>query len=192
MDQIRLPIRLLPRKGPHIPAVVVIALMIAVGIPTTVRAVLYEFPTHPFLTLFCIVWMLIVGYLCVDWVSRLLPRSPLHHLEISGRDLSFRTIRRRESWQWSRLAAFKVVENDTGESVTYELVASPAPDGKGGTQACTIDVSAFLGWGESAVDAQALANWFNDLREDAVAGRLRDDSHIAVPDAFRRSVLSLF
>jgi hypothetical protein len=135
-------------------------------------------------------------------VLKMLPGSPHFHLEVSSDGLLVRTLFKQHRYDWRELPAFDIVtvekRTKSGKKISHYTVAmeqapAPADAPRGATyQREVLRIRADdYGAESSREDAEALAAWFNQLRELARDGRLSANEAVEVPQSFRATSISI-
>ena len=135
-------------------------------------------------------------------VLKMLPNSPHFHLEVSGQGLLIKSLFKQHRHDWRELPAFETltVEKRTksGKKISHYAVAmesAPAPANAPRNATYQREVLRIraddYGAGSSKEDAEALAAWFNQLRDLARDNRLSANETVEVPDGFRATAISI-
>ena len=209
-ERMRLPIRLVPRKRTHVILLIFFGLFFAFACFWMILAMQpgmrLEFNdvevTDPFwrriFPLWGVPFLLIgAGGLAVC-LSRLLPRSPYFHVEVSAEGLRVREFGRPKHFAWRDLPAFETLEvvkrDDDGTTRNYYAVAMrpglpsvPSTRSKKDPREIVRIPAHEYGVKDTMEDAQMLADWLNRVR-DSASSRGSDD--IEIPEALRKIAIS--
>jgi hypothetical protein len=204
----RLPVRLLPRRGAQIPALLVFGFFLgfaifwmagAAGILDLNEGTLHFPPPGGWaasaFALFGLPFA--IGGLCgiVGALLKMLPGSPHYHLEVNGDGLVIRSLFKQERYAWRALPAFETLEHrrrtKNGTRIRWYAVAvENAPIEPGMAAGAThqrevlrIDADEY-GAKNGQQDALDLATWFNGLRALALDNRLSGHESVEVPAGF--------
>jgi hypothetical protein len=135
-------------------------------------------------------------------VLKMLPGSPCYHLEISGRGLLVRSLFKQRRHAWAKLPEFRTIaverRTKNGTRVEHYTVATEtgsaladAPRNSAQEREVLRVFADEYGARNGKEDAYALTAWLNQLRERAVESRLDGDELVEVPEGFRASVISV-
>lgn len=215
MDQtsLKLPIRLVPRKGSQIFMIVFFGFFLGFAVFWTVMAAtmigkadwsdarMPELLLSRLFPFFGVPFILIGAGGIARAVLKMLPGSPYYHVEIGAGGLLVRSLFKRRIYAWQELPGFETLErrrrtrNGTRIehfTVAMETLPPPANAPAGSThqrEVMRIFADEY-GAKNGKQDADALTDWLNQLRALAAQGRLDADSPVAVPEGFRASVRS--
>jgi hypothetical protein len=134
-------------------------------------------------------------------VLQLLPSSPAFHVEIAADGILVRAGWKVRRFDWASLSAFdvalKVIQDEGTKTKTYWIVALRAEDAqyladeKERYRCSVLKINAGeYGSDGDGMAASELAEWLNQLRQDAIDRRLKPGQEIAIPPAFRSSVIA--
>ena len=217
MDQatLRLPIRLLPRKGIQAGLLAFFAVFFgfsifwmagASGVLDLNEGAIYLPPPGGWVegafALFGLPFT-VVG-LCgiIGALLKMLPDSPYHHIEVNADGLHLRTLFKQTRHAWRDLPNFETLERrrrtKNGTSIRWYTVAvEEAPAASGalpGTrfqrEVVNIDADSY-GAKNGEQDAADLAAWLNHLRELARDGRLSTNETVEVPAGFAGNAITV-
>lgn len=213
MDQtgLRLPIRLVPRKGSQLLMVLFFIVFLGFAVYWTAKAAgltgeldwtYSEGPEWWLSWLFPALggWFILFGLAgLARAVLKLLPDSPYYHLEIGAEGLLVRQLFKRRLFAWRELPKFETLEHKRrtkhGIKLEHYTVAAehiaPAANGPAAAARRRELVRIFAdeyGAKNGKLDADALTDWLNRLYALAAQGRLAADSPVEVPEGFRASV----
>ncbi|WP_119299907.1 hypothetical protein [Dongia deserti] len=208
MDQhVRLPIRLLPRRGAQIPLILFFGAFLGFAIFWTVSAAVTtdtrsfsdssdtEFWLSRLFPLFGVPFILIGAGGIASAVLKLLPGSPYYHLEINADGLLVRSLFKQKRYGWRELPPFNTLERrrrtKNGTRIDWYTVAmegAPLEPGMkaGATHQCEV-LRIFAdeyGAKNGQQDAADLAAWLNHLRDLARDNRLSSNEQVRVPSGF--------
>jgi len=131
---------------------------------------------------------------------RMLPNSPYYHLEINADGLFVRSLFKQTRYAWRDLPAFETLEHKrrtkNGTRISWYTVAmegTPLEPGmeRGASHqrdVLRIDADGY-GANNGEQDAADLAAWLNHLRELACDKRLAPDQSVEVPEGFRGNAI---
>ncbi len=202
----RLPIRLLPRRGSQVFRILFFAFFFGFSIFWTVTAVtlLAQAPTgnepwpgfHYIFPLFGLPFMAVGAVGLFSAGLKLLPGSPYYHVEIAPDGIAVRKAWKIRRFGWPELSPFdvavKVRRTKGGKITTYWVVASRPGDAAGAAtdserynrSILQIDAGEY-GAGAADMAAAVLVDWLNTLQADAVGHPGRLPGETAVPPDFR-------
>ena len=214
MDQVRLPLRLVPRKRSQIMplfgfsfAFVVVSLMTLLTADERRRIRINgEIVADPTVRMLLVLLGLAGVLFCLGGIvavaAKMIPRSPFFHINLSRDGLTVRRWFRQQTLSWSDVSTFETLmvetESKRGTRINHYTVvmrpATPPADAKGdGTyleEVLRISANEYGAKSEEE-DAAILAEWLNALRKLAEERRLDGNAPVEVPDAFRSSVRPL-
>lgn len=135
-------------------------------------------------------------------VLKMLPGSPYFHLEVSSQGVLVKSLFRQRRYDWRELPAFETltVERRTksGKKISHYAVAmesAAAPENAPRNPSYQREVLRIraddYGAQSSREDAEAMAAWFNQLRDLARDGRLDANEPVEVPEGFRATSFSV-
>ena len=135
-------------------------------------------------------------------LMKMRPDSPNFHLQIHGDGLVIKSLFKLRRYDWSKLPAFETIKVErrtkNGKRTSYYTVASEnmpslpdAPRGAGYSREVLRIMADEYGAKNGKDDADALTDWFNQLRELARDGRLGADEVINVPEPFQATAISV-
>jgi hypothetical protein len=215
MDQLRLPIRLLPRKGQQIGLIAFFGFFLAFSLfwmagasgildlddgtvhfppPGGWAAATFGLFGLPFA---------VVG-LCgiAAALLRMLPNSPYYNLEIAADGLLVRSLFKRTRYPWRDLPAFETLEHKrrtkNGTRISWYAVAMAGASLEPGMErgashqreVLRIDADGY-GANNGEQDAADLAAWLNHVRDLALDKRLAPNEAVEVPEGFRGNAIAL-
>jgi hypothetical protein len=208
----RLPLRLLPRRGGQVFKIAFFLFFFGFAILWTVMAssVLFQAPAgnepvpgfRYIFPAFGLPFM-IVGLLGLAVsIAKLLPGSPYYYVEVAPDGVAVRKASKIRRFAWSELSTFsvsvKVRRGKGGTTTTYWVVALRPADAARATDdnerynrsILQIDAGEY-GAGDADMAASALVDWLNALQAEAVAhpGRLPSDT--AIPPDFRGRAIAV-
>lgn len=211
----RLPIRLVPRKGHQVGLLLFYVVFAGFSILWTASAAevvdLDGFtirwpPLHDLSSnLFPLVGLPFIavgiGGIFVS-LLKMRPNSPNFHLQVHREGLVVKSLFKLRRYEWATLPPFETlrVERRTknGKRISFYTVATetiaPAPDAPRNVarQREIIRVLADeYGAKNGEADADALTGWFNELRALARDGRLDANETVNVPEGFRDTAISV-
>jgi hypothetical protein len=208
MDQLRLPIRLLPRKGHQIGLIAFFGFFLgfslfwmagASGIVDLDNGAIQIPPPGGWAAatfgLFGLPFA--AAGLCgiAGAVLRMLPNSPYYHIEINADGLLVRSLFKQTRYAWRDLPAFETLEHKrrtkNGTRISWYTVAmegaalEPGMERGASHQREVIRIDAD-GYGakNGQQDAAELASWLNQLRDLARDRRLSPSEIVQVPEGF--------
>ena len=214
MDEtsMRLPIRLLPRKGQQIYRLLFFIFFftfavfwIAMAATGTLGGHMQSEPLPGFryaFPLFGLPFVLVGLVGIASAIAKMLPGSPFSHVEIAPEGITIRKPWKMRRFAWSQLSPFavslKARQDDGGRSTTYWVVALSAADtGRLAIQTerynrsiVQIDAGEYAG-GDTDMAASVLSDWLNQIRTAAVEHPGRLPSVVAVPPDFRDGAIEL-
>lgn len=210
MDQapLRLPIRLLPRKGIQAGLIAFFAVFFgfsifwmggASGIVDLDNGAVHIPPPGGWAQgafgLFGLPFAVIGFSGIAGAVLKMLPNSPYYHIEINASGLLIRKLFKRTRHAWRDLPAFETLERrrktKNGTSISWYTVAMESaplePGMKPGSshqrEVIRIDADSY-GAKKGEEDAADLAAWLNHLRDLARDNRLSPNETVEVPEGF--------
>ena len=208
MDEIsmRLPIRLLPRRGGQVFRIGFFAFFFCFSIFWMVMAasgtMKIEGGNEPFagfrslFPLFGTLFLLVGLFGLAASLVKLLPGSPYYYVEIAPSGIAVRKAWKTRRFAWPELSPFgvsvKVSHSKNGTTTTYWVVALRAADAErlaNETERYNRSIlqinAGEYGAGAAAMAASVLSDWLSQIRAEAVdhPGRLPDI--VAVPPDFR-------
>lgn len=197
-QQHRLPIRLLPRRGAQIPAILGFGLFLGFAVFWMAAAagmldlnkgtVNLSAPDGLFATLFPLFGLpfalIGLGGLAVA-VLKMMPGSPYYHIEIDSDGLLIRSLFSQRRHLWRELPLFETLKRrrrtKNGTRITWYTVAMEnAPHQR---EVLRINADEY-GAKNGQQDALDLAAWLNRLRELALDKRLSVQEPVEVPAGF--------
>jgi hypothetical protein len=207
-----LPLRLVPRKGGQIGAIVVLLIFMAIA-----GFIIGQFgpwqlaasghPAGYFILAFFALFLLIPIVWIVSAVLKLLPGSPYYYLEIAATGLVLRQGLWSKRFAWADLSPFTVnLEIHTSRDSNgrrsrteyYYVVADPAGKAdlpqdreKRQRRAAFKVLPDEYGAGSGKADAHALAAWLTEIRAAALASPGRPVKQVAVPSEFCDTALPI-
>ncbi len=126
------------------------------------------------------------------------PGSPHYHIEVNGSGVGVKELFSRQHHDWTTLPEFEtiMVERRTknGKSISHYTVATETLSGTATTtrQREVLRIRADdYGARNGKEDAEALTAWFNQLRGLARDGRLDVHQAVEVPEPFRATAIAL-
>ena len=215
MDQatLRLPIRLLPRKGHQIGLIAFFGFFLgfslfwmagASGIVDLDDGAIHIPPPGGWASatfgLFGLPFAAVGLSGIAGAVLRMLPNSPYYHLEINADGLLVQSLFKQTRHAWRDLPAFEMLEHKrrtkNGTRVSWYTVAmegAPLEPGmeRGAShqrEVIRIDADGY-GAKNGEQDAADLAAWLNQLREMARDKQLAPDEAVEVPEGFRSNAI---
>ncbi len=215
MDQasLRLPIRLLPRKGHQLGLILFFGVFLgfslfwmggasgildldggAIRIPPP-----GGWPSAAF-GLFGIPFAVVGACGIAGALLRMLPNSPYYHLQISADGLLIRSLFKQVRHAWRDLPPFETLERrrrtKNGTSISWYAVAmegaplEPGMERGSSHQREVVRIHADLyGAKNGEQDAKDLAAWFNQLRDLARDRQLAPDEAVEVPEGFHHNAI---
>jgi len=208
MDEasMRLPIRLLPRRGNQVFRILFFAFFFGFAIfwITMAATMLAQAPTgndpfpgfHYIFPLFGLPFMIVGAIGLFSAVMKLLPGSPYYYVEVAPGGVAVRKAWKIRRFAWAEISPFdvavKIRRTKGGKVTTYWVVAQRAGDAMPATNdndrynrsVLQIDAGEY-GAGNADMAASALVDWLNGLQSDAVAHPGRLPSITAIPPDFR-------
>lgn len=213
-SQVQLPIRLIPHKGGQVGQLLLGVFMIGFSIfwmagafgvfdfdygfirPLT-WAVIQERP----MALFGLLVTAAGLYGLVRAILRMLPDSPYDHILILSEGLVIRRFFSQRKFAWRDLPPFttiEVVKSGKHKTIRHYTVAvqgeappADAPHGASyGHEVVRIYAQEY-GRRKSQVDADALTDWLNALRDQALNKSLGANDIIDIPEPFQTTVMSV-
>jgi hypothetical protein len=209
MDEttLRLPVRLVPRKGGQIFPILFFGFFFVFSIfwiTLTASAVVSGAPIqgdeifqkYPYLFPLGGLPFLLVGIGGLGLaVIKLLPGAPYYHVQLAADGITIRKPWKTRRFVWSEISPFavsvRITRNKNGSTTTYWVVALPAADAprleveseRYSRSIVQIDSGQYARGKEAA--ASVLSDWLSQIRAEAVEhpGRLPDI--VAVPPDFR-------
>lgn len=134
-------------------------------------------------------------------ILRMLPDSPYDHLQISSEGLLVRRFFKRDLHPWRDLPPFttiEVVKSGKHKTIRHYTVAvrgeAPPPDaprGAGHVREVVRIYAQEYGRRKSQVDADALTEWLNALRDQARNKSLGANEIVTIPEPFQTTVMSI-
>lgn len=135
-------------------------------------------------------------------VMKMRPNSPNFHLQLHSEGLVIKSLFKLRRYDWPALPPFETIRVErrtkNGKRISYYTVATenapaPADAPRGSThQREVVRILADeYGAKNGEGDADALTAWFNQLRELARDGRLDANEVVAVPEGFRATAISV-
>ena len=133
-------------------------------------------------------------------VLKMLPNSPYYHIEIHADGLFVRSLFKQKRYAWRELPVFETLERrrrtKNGTRIEWYAVAmESAPLESGMAEGAThqrevlrINADEY-GAKNGQQDAADLAAWLNTLRDLARDKRIAADEEVAVPDGFRNNAI---
>lgn len=215
MDQLRLPIRLLPRKGHQIGLILFFAFFLgfslfwmggASGVLDLDDGAIHIPPPGGWagaaFGLFGIPFAVVGACGVAGGLLKMLPNSPYYHLEINADGLLVRSLTRQTRHAWRDLPPFETLEHKrrtkNGTRISWYAVAMegapPEPGmGRGAShqrEVVRIDADLY-GAKNGEQDARDLAAWFNRLRDLARDRQLSPGEAVQVPDGFAGNAITV-
>ena len=216
MDDIemRLPIRLVPRRGAQIFQILFFGFFFCFSlfwIAMASSAVMSGQPIQgdeifermPYLFPLFGIPFVIVGVLGLgSAVMKLLPGSPYYYVQIAADGITTRKAWKVRRFAWSELSPFgtslKISRNKNGTSKTWWVVALRAADAERlafeteryKRSILQIDAGQY-GSGNDDMAATVLAEWLSELRAEAVAHPGRMPDTVVVPPDFRDRAIEI-
>jgi hypothetical protein len=135
-------------------------------------------------------------------VLKMLPGSPYFHLVVSSQGVLVRSLFRQRHYNWRELPPFETltVERRTksGKKISHYAVAMEGADAPANAPRNASHQREVLriraddyGADSSMKDAEAMAAWFNQLRDLAREDRLDANESVEVPEGFRATSLNV-
>lgn len=208
MDEtsMRLPIRLLPRRGSQVFRILFFAFFFGFSIfwIVTAATLLARAPTgndpfpgfHYVFPLFGLPFMIVGAIGLFSAVMKLLPASPYYYVEIAPAGIAVRKAWTMRRFAWSEISPFdvavKVRRTKGGKVTTYWVVAQRAADAVPATtdnerynrSVLQIDAGEY-GSGGAETAASALVDWLSRIRTDAIEHPSRLTGGVVVPPDLR-------
>lgn len=130
------------------------------------------------------------------------PNSPNFHLQVHSGGLLIKSLFKLRRYDWSALPPFETIKVErrtkNGKTISYYTVATesvppPADAPRRSTRQREIVriLADEYGARNGKDDADALTDWFNELRDRARDGRLGANDPVNVPEGFRATALSV-
>lgn len=206
-----LPIRLVPRKGPQIGMLLLFGFILGFSIFWMAGAAgildpdegTINFPppggwADGAFALFGLPFAAIGLGGMIGAVLKMLPGSPYFHLEVSSQGLLVKSPFRQRRHDWRELPPFETLtvarRTKRGRRISHYTVAmesAAAPPNEGHQREVLRILADDYGAHRSSEDAEAMAAWFNQLRDLARDGRLGAGEPVEVPEGFRATSLSV-
>jgi hypothetical protein len=206
--RLRLPVRLLPRRGGQVVRIVFFALFLGFALFWTVMAAAMigtadfdqagtpEFWLGRLFPLFGLPFILVGAGGIGRAILKMLPGSPCYHLEIDSDGILIRSPFRQRRFAWRALPEFDTLERrrrtKNGVRVEWYTVAMeslpPEPGMKPGDTRQREVLRIFAdeyGAKNGQQDAADLAAWLNRLRAQALDRRLSPAEEVELPEGFR-------
>lgn len=200
--QLRLPLRLLPRRRPQLAMIAFCMLFTGFAVFWTIKAATLAQDGGPAGVDDAEFWLLrllpLLGLplilLGLGGVARailkMLPDSPYFHLEIHAQGLVARAPFHRKRHAWSDLPPFETLDHrrrgSRGVRITWYTVAmerGAAGRDRGARELLRLHADEY-GAGNGRQDAVDLAAWLNQLRAQALEKRLPADAPVLLPPGF--------
>lgn len=217
MDQapLRLPIRLLPRKGHQIGLILFFGFFLgfsifwmggASGILDLDNGAIHIPPPGGWAAsafgLFGLPFAIIGLCGICGALLRMLPNSPYYHLEVSADGLLIRSLFNQTRHAWRDLPAFETLERrrrtKNGTRISWYTVAmegaplEPGMERGASHQREVVRIDADLyGAKNGEQDARDLAAWFNQLRDLARDKQLSANEMVQVPEGFAGNAITV-
>jgi len=212
---VRLPIRLVPRKGSQVFMLVFFGFFFGFSIFWMAGAAgildlnegTINFPTSGdwignLFPLFGLPFAAVGICGLAVTLLKMRPNSPNFHLEVSSQGLLIKSLFKRQQHDWSTLPVFETIKVErrtkNGKSISYYTVATeraapPADAPRGSThQREVVRILADeYGAKNGKGDADDLTTWFNQLRVMAADRRLDANEVVEVPEGFRATAISV-
>lgn len=215
MDQLRLAIRLLPRKGRQLGLIAFFGFIFgfsvfwmggASGILDLDNGSVQIPPPGGWAQgtfgLFGLPFALVGICGIAGALLRMVPNSPCYHLEISADGLLVRSLFKRRRYAWRDLPAFETLEHKrrtkSGTRISWYTVAMEAAPLEPGMErgarhqreVIRIDADGY-GAKNGEQDAADLAAWLNRLRDQARDGQLSPNEIVEVPEGFADNAITV-
>jgi hypothetical protein len=204
---LKLPVRLLPRKGGQAIPLIFFGIFLGFAIFwTTMAATMIgqadfgdsdapEFWLGKLFPFFGLPFMLIGGAGMARAILKLLPGSPYYHLEVDANGLMIRSPFKQRRYAWRELPEFDTLERrrstKNGVRIDWYTVAMESLPPKPGMPAGASYQREVLrifadeyGAKNGQQDARELADWLNELRARAHDSRLGATEQVQVPAGF--------
>lgn len=123
---------------------------------------------------------------------KMLPGSPLFHIDLSAGGLTIRQWTGRRHFSWQSVPAFvpMQVERNVKGGIRIDHYTVAMERDEAGVPRETLRIAAGeFGASDAAEDAAALSSWLNQLRALATENRLSAHEPVTIPEPFRQTAI---